>query len=243
MAFSRKRKWLSVPFTITSLRENVNDFSVPFLEDSTGILTVSPGYGSNKSLFQTIKSYSVQVWICVLCSVFVIGGTSLVVNRFTPFGRKPEARPFQAKYECSLEDNMWMAYSSVTKLANLAAFLTVSLPPPPINTLGELLAQDKIQPIVQAGKSFETVFKDSTSELYMTAWNRMKHSPQIPVQSQILDLISTGQFAYVGDRPLLDYIASNSCLTFSVAAGSFDAMRYGMVLPQGARYARTVNHL
>lgn len=103
------------PFTISAQREQVIDFTVPFFEGSTGIMTLSPGYQDKKSLFQTLKPYSVQVWIVVLCSVFLVGYVSLLVNRYTPFRRTSEAHPCQARYESSLEDNMWMVYSSVTE--------------------------------------------------------------------------------------------------------------------------------
>ncbi|XP_064595411.1 glutamate receptor 2-like [Liolophura sinensis] len=260
-------------FTITSLREEVIDFTIPFREGSTGILTLSPGYQTNKSLFQILKPYSVPVWICVLGSVFVVGVASFLLNRFTPFQRKQETHPSGARYESSLEDNMWMVYSSVTEqgilhspeavsgrcligfwwlftillvatyTANLAAFLTVSLPAPPINTLGELLAQEEIQPLVRTGTSFDDVFKESSSKLYQEMWRRLKLSPQLSTTSELIELVETGKYALLGDKPVYDYIATNSCNQFSVATESFDSVGYGIVLPQGAAYLRTVNHL
>ncbi|XP_064595414.1 glutamate receptor ionotropic, kainate 4-like [Liolophura sinensis] len=259
------------PFTITSLREQVIDFTVPFSEGSTGIMTLSPGYQAKKSLFQTLKPYSAQVWISVLCSVFLVGFVSLLVNRYTPFQMTPEARPFQQKYESSLEDNMWMVYSSVTEqgiqhspravsgrcligfwwlftillvatyTANLAAFLTISLPPPPINNMGELVAQDAMLPFIEAGSSFETFFKESRTELYQKAWSRMKEAPRVSLEEEVLNLIRTGKYAYVGDKPVLDSLSSESCFTFSVAAESFDFVGYGFVLSEGAAYAHIVN--
>lgn len=103
------------PFTITSLREQVIDFTIPFSEGSTGIMTLSPGYEANKSLFQTLKPYSAQVWVSIVAAIAIVGCMSLLVNRYTPFGRKPEDRPSQGKYETSLEHNLWMVYSSVTE--------------------------------------------------------------------------------------------------------------------------------
>ncbi|XP_064595416.1 glutamate receptor 3-like [Liolophura sinensis] len=261
------------PFTITLLREQVIDFTVPFSEGSTGIMTLSPGYEANKSLFQTLKPYSVQVWLSIVAAIVIVGCMSLLVNRFTPFGRKTEDRPLQAKYETSLRDNLWMVYSSVTEqgiqhspeavsgrcligfwwlftillvatyTANLAAFLTISLPPPPINTLGELLAQDKIQPIVQAGTSFETMFRNSHSDLYKRTWSRLQNSPKISHEASILDLVKAGQYAYISDRPVLDYLAGQECRTYSVAEESFDVVGYGMVLPQDAAYGKIINRL
>ncbi|XP_064595274.1 glutamate receptor-like [Liolophura sinensis] len=148
------------PFIITPVKKQVVDLTIPFSEASTGIMTLAPGYEASKSLFKTLKPFSAPVWICVLFSVIIAGGASFLVNRFTPFQRKPEACLSQAKYESSLEDNMWMVYSSVTEqgvyytpdavsgrcliafwwlftillvsayTANLAAILTIPFSPP-----------------------------------------------------------------------------------------------------------------
>lgn len=103
------------PFIITPVKKQVVDLTIPFSEASTGIMTLTPGYEANKSLFKTLKPFSVPVWLCVLSSVVVAGAASFLVNRFTPFQRKLEASPCEPKYESSLEDNMWMVYSSVTE--------------------------------------------------------------------------------------------------------------------------------
>lgn len=71
----------------------------------------------------------------------------------------------------------------------------------------------------------------------------MREAPKVSETENVLSLVRTGKYAYVGDKPVLDSIASDSCFAFSVAAEGFDFVGYGFVLPQGAVYNRTVNRL
>ena len=45
-----------------------------------------------------------------------------------------------------------------TYTANLAAYLTVSIPEQPINNLDELVAQTEIEPLVKSGTNIHTLF-------------------------------------------------------------------------------------
>lgn len=71
----------------------------------------------------------------------------------------------------------------------------------------------------------------------------MQRSPHVKRMNDIMALVNTGKYARLGDKPLLDYLASNSCYSLSVARESFDPVGYGMVIRQGAPYVRTINHL
>lgn len=87
------------------------------------------------------------------------------------------------------------------------------------------------------------MFQNSHSDLYKRTWSRLQNSPKISHEDSILDLVKAGQYAYISDRPVLDYLAGQECRTYSVAEESFDVVGYGMVLPQDAAYGKVINRL
>lgn len=110
-----------------------------------------------------------------------------------------DAHPSSTSGRCIL--GFWWVFTIVLVAAytdNLTAVLTVAIPPSPIGSLGQLLAQDAIQPIVLAGSSFETLF-------------------------QVLDwFISPSKTKYNINNPFQDFV---NTLTFSHCASMIDRLK------------------
>ena len=70
------------PFTITSIREEVIDFTKPFMEDGVGILTQKPNSDA-ANMFKMFTPLTPQVWAAVAAS-----GRNISVNIFILFQRR-----------------------------------------------------------------------------------------------------------------------------------------------------------
>lgn len=99
------------PFSITALRDTVIDYTKPYMDDSIGILTRKPQRGAN--LFQMMRPFSTNVWVCITVVVLLGGVLLTVINRLTPYGnRYPSDQDFVVD-EHSFSQNVWIIYMSV----------------------------------------------------------------------------------------------------------------------------------
>ncbi|XP_052069248.1 probable glutamate receptor [Mytilus californianus] len=134
----------AAPFTITSIRESVIDFTVPIMEDGVGILTKKITEEPYK-LFKTLKPFTLKVW----------GAIGMI-----SFSIAVDPRPSAPSGRVML--GFWWVFTILmlaSYTANLAAYLTVSITVQPINSLAELIDQDKIKPLVKTGTSLHTLFQ------------------------------------------------------------------------------------
>ena len=69
------------PYTITSIRETVIDFSVPFMEDGGGILTKKDNSGSN--VMAELGTFSTAVWLSLLGTTLGVGTVFYATLRFS----------------------------------------------------------------------------------------------------------------------------------------------------------------
>lgn len=105
------------PFTITSIRESVIDFTKPYLEDSTGILTRKP-QDEDSQLFQMFKPYSGEVWGAIAAATFLVGVISFLVNYHTPYSGIRQGVNDSTTDEISFSENLWLIYSSAMEQGN-----------------------------------------------------------------------------------------------------------------------------
>ncbi|XP_064595457.1 ionotropic receptor 25a-like [Liolophura sinensis] len=258
------------PFSITALRDTVIDYTKPYMDDSIGILTRKPQRGAN--LFQMMRPFSTNVWVCIVV-VILLGAVLLtVINRLTPYGKRHPGDQDFVVDEHSFSQNLWIIYMSVveqgavyipaanssrcilgfwwiftiliiaTYTANLAAFLTVADPPPAINTLAQLLQQKDLGVLVQDGSNLWSMFKDSKTDIYQEMWKRLQGSPSVDGLDAALPYVRTGKYAYVGDRSTLEYVAAQECHTFVMAEESFNAGTYGLVMTEDSPFKEAMDY-
>ncbi|ESP03953.1 hypothetical protein LOTGIDRAFT_110473, partial [Lottia gigantea] len=176
------------PFTITSIRETVIDFTKPYTEEGIGILTRRPDNESTK-MFKMFTPFAPVVWSCIVIGVAVVGVLLYLVNRASPYS---DHKLYPETPRMTLKESLWVVYGSYmeqggephprsisgrlilgfwwlftilmasTYTANLAAFLTVTIAEKPINSLTELSQQDGIKPLAKYGSNLYTLFKVST---------------------------------------------------------------------------------
>ncbi|XP_077863037.1 glutamate receptor 1-like [Saccoglossus kowalevskii] len=77
----------AAPITITSIRENVVDFSKPFMHTSIRALMKKPSVDSKTtSLFGIFTPFTFWVWICIVISFLVVGLVMFFLSRMSPYG-------------------------------------------------------------------------------------------------------------------------------------------------------------
>ncbi|KAK3089561.1 hypothetical protein FSP39_004629, partial [Pinctada imbricata] len=253
------------PFTITSIRETVIDFTKPYMEDGAGILTRKPESNANK-MFQMFKPFSLTVWICIGVSILVVGVLLFIANRMSPFTRYNRKEKFAPKDEIRLLSCMWLIFAFFMEqggepqpsamsgrcilgfwwiftiltmsiyTANLAAFLTVNIAEEPINSLEDLVAQTEIEPLVKRGTNLYTLFQTSETGIYQSVWNMLNGGIEIVDGATAIDMVRNGDYAYMTDNSQLQYIMLSDCETFALSKEMFNTAGYGFVLPENAPY-------
>ncbi|XP_033737179.1 glutamate receptor ionotropic, delta-1-like [Pecten maximus] len=259
------------PFTITSLRERVIDFTKPFMEDGAGILTTRPDADSDK-FFRIIRPFALPVWGCIAIAIVCVGFLLFIVNRLSPYTAYNRQDKESSPEEVSLTSNMWLVFGTFvnqggvtyptaisgrcivgfwwvftilitsTYTANLAAFLTVTIAVKPINSLNELAAHEQIKPLVKAGTNLYSLFQTADSGIYKTIWNRMGDMPVVKSTNDALDFVRNSDTAYMTDRSQLEYHVLSDCKTYALADEIFNTAGYGFVVPEHAPYLDCFNY-
>ncbi|CAC5424224.1 GRID2 [Mytilus coruscus] len=102
----------AAPFTITSIRESVIDFTVPIMEDGVGILTKKITEEPYK-LFKTLKPFTLKVWGAIGMVIIVVGIFLYIVNRLSPYTVDGQDLMMDtAAEQKKLKENMWLIYGS-----------------------------------------------------------------------------------------------------------------------------------
>ncbi|XP_067672970.1 glutamate receptor ionotropic, delta-1-like [Haliotis asinina] len=103
------------PFTITSIRESVIDFTKPFMEDGAGIITRRPD-GESQKMFKMFTPFAPTVWGCIVLAIVVVSILLYLVNRYSPFAaHKVLLNVSQGGSRAkmmSLKTTFWLIYGS-----------------------------------------------------------------------------------------------------------------------------------
>ena len=188
--------------TISSQREKVVDFSMPFLDLGISILFVSaPSKSIN--LFSFMTPLSAEVWILMLVGGISVSVTLYFISRISPFETaeldfSEGTSPFLSMRHC-----LWFSISSWVQqgcdflpraistrtiasawwfftlimissyTANLAAFLTIERMDSPISSVQDLAKSDLKYGSVESGSTL-SFFRDSSNPFYKKMHAKMK---------------------------------------------------------------------
>ncbi|XP_063446900.1 glutamate receptor ionotropic, delta-1-like [Mytilus trossulus] len=261
----------AAPFTITCIRESVIDFTVPIMEDGVGILTkkiTEEPYKLFKTLKPfTLKVWGAIGMVIIVVGIFLYIVNRL--SPYTVDGQ--DLMVDTAHEQKKLKENMWLIYGSFLEqavdprpsatsgrvmlgfwwvftilmlasyTANLAAYLTVSITVQPINSLSELITQDKIKPLVKTGTSLHTLFQTASSGVYTQVWEKMSTMPYVTSRATAVELARTGEYAFMTDISQLEFIQLQDCEAFALAAEVFNQAGLGFVMPENAPYKEAFN--
>ncbi|KAF0290304.1 Glutamate receptor ionotropic, kainate 2 [Amphibalanus amphitrite] len=120
--------------------------------------------------------------------------------------------------------------------ANLAAFLTVERTSTPIESAADLAKQEDIEYGTLEGGSTMTFFRDSKIETYQKMWKFMesrKPSVFVPNYEEGVQRVLKGNYAFLMESTLLDYIVQRNC-NLTQVGGLLDSKGYGIAMPVGS---------
>ncbi|RWS23375.1 glutamate receptor-like protein, partial [Leptotrombidium deliense] len=104
------------PLTITSARENVIDFSKPFMSLGISIMIKKP---SKKipGIFSFMNPLSQEIWMCIILSYIGVSVVLFLVSRFSPFELKVETNGQKDRQtivnDFNLTNSLWFALGAI----------------------------------------------------------------------------------------------------------------------------------
>ncbi|CAH1794110.1 unnamed protein product, partial [Owenia fusiformis] len=254
------------PFTITSARAEVIDFTKAFMEDGAGIILKKP-IDKTPSVLKIFRPFKEDVWLLISGGIALIGFVVYFFSFTTPYSGYRRGLAGSSKYEISLLENLWLVYGSclqqgtdvfpralssrlvmiawwvfaiviiATYTANLAALLTVQLIVTPIKNLEELVDQSDIRPLAKDGSNLYDLFKGSSEDtVYGKVWKMMENGPKITENPDAYRLVLHENYAFMGDKSQLEYKVLTECREFALADTLFNTAGYGFVFPKQSPY-------
>ncbi|KAK7498613.1 hypothetical protein BaRGS_00010273 [Batillaria attramentaria] len=255
------------PFTITSIRETVVDFTVPYMEDGGGILTLRKD--PNPDLMRMFAPFTTTIWLATGGMVLLFGLVLFFINRFSPYSRQARGGG-EASWNVAV--SVWIIFSSFMEqgavkqprstsarmvlgcwwvftvlilsiyTATLAAMLTVTLEPDVIDSIDEVLASD-VTPLTLTGTNWDTLFATADTGVYKQIGQRMEAGPDIRDISDAMSHVLKGGAAFLYDISQLDYLYKQDCQNLHLAKKVFNANGLGFVLPENAPYKQAFNNI
>ena len=111
------------PLTISAEREQVVDFSTPFMPAEISILIKEANTRFERpGLFSFMQPLSQEIWICIFCAYVGVSIVIFIVSRFSPNEWSIEdystINSAKIKNKFSMGNSLWFALSSVMQQAN-----------------------------------------------------------------------------------------------------------------------------
>lgn len=138
---------------------------------------------------------------------------------------------------------MWWFFALMmlsTYTANLAAFLTSNRIKPTINSLQDLIDQDKIKYGTLKGGSTSLFFSESNNSDYQKAWNQMKSFEPSAFTATTKEGVERvrkeeGNYAFLMETTGLLYNTERDCHLQQIGS-QIGEKHYGLAVPLGADY-------
>uniref|UniRef100_A0A8C7Y226 Glutamate receptor, ionotropic, AMPA 2b n=1 Tax=Oryzias sinensis TaxID=183150 RepID=A0A8C7Y226_9TELE len=216
------------PLTITLVREEVIDFSKPFMSLGISIMIKKP-QKSKPGVFSFLDPLAYEIWMCI---VFAYIGVSVVLSLS---GR--------------IVGGVWWFFTLIiisSYTANLAAFLTVERMVSPIESAEDLAKQTEIAYGTLDSGSTKEFFRRSKIALFDKMWTYMRSAePSVFVKTTAEGVQrvrkSKGKYAYLLESTMNEYIEQRKpCDTMKVG-GNLDSKGYGIATPKGSSLRNAVN--
>ncbi|KAK5611158.1 Glutamate receptor 1 [Crenichthys baileyi] len=225
------------PLTITLVREQVIDFTKPFMSLGISIMIKKPTK-SKPGVFSFLDPLAYEIWMCI---VFAYIGVSVVLF----LGRVYRTRSLSGR----IVGGVWWFFTLIiisSYTANLAAFLTVERMVSPIESAEDLAKQTEIAYGTLDGGSTKEFFRRSKIAVFEKMWSYMRSAdPSVFVKSTNEGVIrvrkSKGKYAYLLESSMNEYIEQRKpCDTMKVG-GNLDSKGYGVATPKGSPLRNPVN--
>ncbi|XP_078579833.1 glutamate receptor ionotropic, kainate 1-like [Branchiostoma floridae x Branchiostoma japonicum] len=201
------------PVTISSTREQVVDFTNPFMDLGAGLLIRKPE-PEGTSLFAFLLPFNSRVWLSILGALFGTAILLYVTSRIR-YRCNVGDQSYDNDAKFNFKNSLWLTYWSIvrkggepaprslpsrilagawwfftlivisTYTANLTAFLTVKRLVAPIKSIDDLAGQSAIPYSVTYGTFLYSFFESQvgTGSVYERMWYTMKANNRFPGSS------------------------------------------------------------
>uniref|UniRef100_A0A1I8J021 PBPe domain-containing protein n=1 Tax=Macrostomum lignano TaxID=282301 RepID=A0A1I8J021_9PLAT len=189
------------PFTKTTGRASVIDFSAALFQESNGVLVPNPGRKSK--MWNIFTPFTEYVWYAIVGALLVSALLTWLMAYFSPFTGYNLGLEYAIGDEIWLQEYFWAFIGSFMQqgqdfypsamsprvglafwwiftvivngcfAGNLTAYLTATETEEQINTLSGLLSQSSIKLYVQNGTNLYTLLTESKSGIYKEIADKM----------------------------------------------------------------------
>uniref|UniRef100_A0A1I8H6T5 PBPe domain-containing protein n=1 Tax=Macrostomum lignano TaxID=282301 RepID=A0A1I8H6T5_9PLAT len=182
------------PFTKTSIRDSVIDFSTPLFDQSTAVMVPKPP--PDTKMWNIFTPLSPSVWYLLLGTLACASVVMWVLAYYSPFSAYNLGLEYAVSDEIWLHEYIWSAIGSFLQqgqdfypfamsprtvmafwwmftliifgafTGDLTAHLTVTVTDYPIKTLTDLVSQTAVKPYVPTGTNHYTLLTTAESGIY-----------------------------------------------------------------------------
>ncbi|KAL4229867.1 Glutamate receptor 2 [Mactra antiquata] len=200
------------PLTILYTREEVVDFTKPFMNFGISIMIKKPEI-LKPGVFSFMEPLEAKIWICIVVAYSTVSLVLFLIGRFSPFEwNNASAGPIDNQF--GILNSLWFAMGALmlqgsdacprsfsgrvigtvwwffvliiisSYTANLAAFLTIERMNTPINGADDLAAQTEIKyGTMRSGSTFQFFNKSVRVPTYQRMFQFMESNPDVFVGS------------------------------------------------------------
>uniref|UniRef100_A0AAY4BFD5 Glutamate receptor n=1 Tax=Denticeps clupeoides TaxID=299321 RepID=A0AAY4BFD5_9TELE len=259
------------PLTITLVREEVIDFSKPFMSLGISIMIKKPTK-SKPGVFSFLDPLAYEIWMCIVFAYIGVSVVLFLVSRFSPY----EWHSDDHTNEFGIFNSLWFSLGAFMQqgcdisprslsgrivggvwwfftliiissyTANLAAFLTVERMVSPIESAEDLAKQTEIAYGTLDGGSTKEFFRRSKIAVFEKMWSYMKSAdPSVFVKTTDEGVVrvrkSKGKYAYLLESTMNEYIEQRKPCDTMKVGGNLDSKGYGVATPKGSALRIPVN--
>uniref|UniRef100_A0A8C7Y124 Glutamate receptor n=1 Tax=Oryzias sinensis TaxID=183150 RepID=A0A8C7Y124_9TELE len=259
------------PLTITLVREEVIDFSKPFMSLGISIMIKKP-QKSKPGVFSFLDPLAYEIWMCIvfayigvsvvlflvitwyflclLCTYMVrtmyLYGTIWFIPIWYILGIY---NILTGSLSGRIVGGVWWFFTLIiisSYTANLAAFLTVERMVSPIESAEDLAKQTEIAYGTLDSGSTKEFFRRSKIALFDKMWTYMRSAePSVFVKTTAEGVQrvrkSKGKYAYLLESTMNEYIEQRKPCDTMKVGGNLDSKGYGIATPKGSSLRNAVN--
>ncbi|XP_052755261.1 glutamate receptor ionotropic, kainate 2 isoform X4 [Galleria mellonella] len=218
--------------TITYDREQVVDFTMPFMNLGISVLYRKP-IKQPPNLFSFLSPLSLDVWIYMATAYLGVSVLLFILARAV---------------STRMVAGMWWFFTLImisSYTANLAAFLTVERMDSPIESAEDLAKQTKIKYGALKGGSTAAFFRDSNFSTYQRMWSFMESARPTVFTSSNKEgeervMRGKGSYAYLMESTTIEYVVERNC-DLTQVGGMLDSKGYGIAMPPNSPYRTAIS--
>ncbi|XP_066493833.1 probable glutamate receptor [Tiliqua scincoides] len=264
----RKEADLAVaPLTITSERENVVDFTQPFLYTGIGILLEKDSASEDASLFHFLAPFSTEMWCGVLAAYLISSLCLFLAARVSPcewdgneethftflnsfwFGvgalTLQGAVPQPKSLSVRIISAMWWLFSIVLLAAYIAGFsfvLESGTDQLSIETFEDLVKQRQLEFGTMESSSTLRYFKNSKNPIQQMIYESMTKKEGVLAKNyqEAIRRVLDSDYAFIGESISQDLAVAKHC-NLVRAVEVIGARGFGIATPQGSSWTNKLS--